>query len=114
MPRDLDGKSVRRCAGVVSTRYCVRMAKAGIKHSVGSEDDSYDNVLAETINGLYKVELIHRLAPWKVKEFVELATLESVSWFNHYRLLEPIGYIPPAEAEDNYYRQLASQAVISV
>jgi putative transposase len=67
--------------------------------------------LAETINGLYKAELIHRRAPWKTKEAVELATLEWVSWFNHHRLLEPIGYIPPAEAEANYYRQLAEQAM---
>ena len=77
---------------------------------MGSKGDSYDNALAETINGLYKAELIHRRAPWKTKEAVELATLEWVSWFNHHRLLEPIGYIPPAEAEANYYRQLASQA----
>jgi len=70
----------------------------------------YDNALAETINGLYKAELIHRRAPWKTKEAVELATLEWVSWFNNHRLLEPIGYIPPAEAEANYYQQLASQA----
>jgi hypothetical protein len=77
---------------------------------VGSRGDSYDNALAETINGLYKAELIHRRAPWKTKEAVELATLEWVSWFNHHRLLEPIGYIPPAEAEANYYRQLAEQA----
>ena len=82
--------------------------------SVGSRGDSYDNALAETINGLYKDELIHRRAPWKTKESLELATLEWVSWFNHHRLLEPIGYIPPAEAEENYYRQLASQAVMSV
>ncbi|BDU56369.1 hypothetical protein LTEGF4_20500 [Limnohabitans sp. TEGF004] len=61
-------------------------------------------------NGLYKTELIHRRAPWKTKESVELATLEWVSWFNHHRLLEPIGYIPPAEAEANYYRQLAEKA----
>jgi putative transposase len=71
--------------------------------------DSYANALAETINGLYKAELIHRRAPWKTKESLELATLEWVSWFNHHRLLEPIGYIPPAEAEENYYRQLTSQ-----
>lgn len=74
----------------------------------------YDNALAETINGLYKAELIHRRAPWKTKESLELATLEWVSWFNHHRLLEPIGYIPPAEAEEIYYRQLARQAVMSV
>ena len=94
----------------VSIRYSERLAEAGIEPSVGSKGDSYDNALAETINGLYKAELIHRRAPWKTKESVELATLEWVSWFNHHRLLEPIGYIPPAEAEANYYRQLASQA----
>jgi len=94
----------------VSIRYSERLAEAGVEPSVGSKGDSYDNALAETINGLYKAELIHRRAPWKTKEAVELATLEWVSWFNTHRLLEPIGYIPPAEAEANYYRQLASQA----
>jgi transposase InsO family protein len=94
----------------VSIRYSERLAEAGIEPSVGSKGDSYDNALAETVNGLYKAELIHRRAPWKTKEAVELATLEWVCWFNHHRLLEPIGYIPPAEAEANYYRQLASQA----
>jgi putative transposase len=93
----------------VSIRYTERLAEAGIEPSVGSKGDSYDNALAETINGLYKAELIHRRKPWKTKESVELATLEWVSWFNHHRLLEPIGYIPPAEAEANYYRQLACQ-----
>lgn len=94
----------------VSIRYTERLAEAGIEPSVGSRGDSYDNALAETINGLYKTELIHKRAPWKTKEAVELATLEWVSWFNHERLLEPIGYIPPAEAEAEYYRQLAEQA----
>ncbi len=98
----------------VSIRYSERLTEAGIEPAVGSKGYSYDNALAETINGLYKTELIHRRAPWKTKESLELATLEWVSWFNHHRLLEPIGYIPPAEAEENYYRQLASQAVISV
>ncbi len=97
----------------VSIRYSERLAEAGIEPSVGSKGDSYDNALAETINGLYKAEMIHRRAPWKTKESVELATLEWVSWFNHHRLLEPIGYIPPAEAEANYYRQLAEQAPIA-
>src|SRR3546814_5449301 len=69
------------------------------------------NALAETINGLYKAELIHRRAPWKSKAAVELATLEWVAWFNNHRLLEPIGYIPPAEAEANYYQQLTAQAM---
>ena len=91
----------------VSIRYTERLAEAGIEPSVGSRGDSYDNALAETINGLYKAELIHRRAPWKSTESVELATLEWVSWFNHHRLLEGIGYIPPAEAEENYYRQFA-------
>ena len=93
----------------VSIRYTQRLAEAGIEPSVGSKGDSYDNALAETINGLYKAELIHRRAPWKTKESVELATLQWVSWFNNHRLMEPLGYIPPAEAEANYYRQLASQ-----
>lgn len=77
---------------------------------MGSKGDSYDNALAETINGLYKAEVIHRRGPWKTREAVELATLEWVDWFNHRRLLGPIGYVPPAEAEANYYDQLASQA----
>jgi transposase InsO family protein len=97
----------------VSVRYSERLAEAGIEPSVGSKGDSYDNALAETINGLYKAELIHRRAPWKTKESLELATLEWVSWFNHHRLLEPIGYIPPAEAEANYYRQLETAAAES-
>ncbi len=94
----------------VSIRYTERLAEAGIEPSVGSRGDSYDNALAETINGLYKAELIHRRAPWKTRQAVELATLEWVAWFNHHRLLEPIGYIPPAEAEANYYRQRAEAA----
>ena len=92
----------------VSIRYSERLSEAGIEPSVGSKGDSYDNALAETINGLYKAEVIHRRS-WPNRESVELATLEWVSWFNHHRLLGPIGYIPPAEAEANYYRQLASQ-----
>lgn len=95
----------------VSIRYSERLAEAGIEPSVGSRGDSYDNALAETINGLYKAELIHRRAPWKTREAVELATLEWVAWFNTQRLLAPIGYIPPAEAEANYYRQLAKSQV---
>ena len=95
----------------VSMRYSERLAEAGIAPSVGSVGDSYDNALAETINGLYKAELIHRRAPWKTKQALELATLEWVAWFNHHRLLEPIGNLPPAEAEAIYYRQLAESAV---
>ncbi len=95
----------------LSIRYTERLAEAGIEPSVGSRGDSYDNALAETMNGLYKTELIHRRAPWKTREAVEIATLEWVAWFNNQRLLEPIGYIPPAEAEANYYKQLANQSV---
>lgn len=91
----------------VSIRYTERLAEAGIEPSVGSVGDAYDNALAESVNALYKTEVIHRRGPWKTKESVELATLEWVAWFNHHRLLEPIGDIPPAEAEANYYRQLA-------
>jgi len=91
----------------VSIRYTERLDQAGIRPSVGSRGDSYDNALAETINGLYKAELIHRRGPWKTRESVELATLQWVHWFNHVRLLTPIGGIPPAEAEANYWWQLA-------
>ena len=93
----------------LSIRYTERLAEAGIEPSVGSKGDSDDNALAETINGLYKAELIHRRAPWKTKESVELVTLNGGHWLNHHRLLEPVGYIPPAEAEANYWRQLAGQ-----
>ena len=98
----------------VSIRYSERLAEAGIEPSVGSRGDSYDNALAETINGLYKTELIHRRGSWKTKESLELATLRWVHWFNHQRLLEPIGYIPPAEAEANYWRQLAEKSALAV
>lgn len=97
----------------VGIRYSERLAEAGIAPSVGSRGDSYDNALAETINGLYKAELIHRRGPWKTRESVELATLEWVAWFNHHRLLESIGYIPPAEAEANYYSQFTCNTAVS-
>ncbi|MGA9658334.1 MAG: IS3 family transposase [Asticcacaulis sp.] len=90
----------------VSIKYTERLAEAGIEPSVGSVGDSYDNALAETINGLYKAEVIHRKGPWRNFEAVEFATLEWVDWFNHRRLLEPIGNIPPAEAEQMYYAAL--------
>jgi transposase InsO family protein len=95
----------------VSIRYTERLAEAGIEPSVGSVGDSYDNALAETINGLFKTEVIRRRGPWRSLEAVEFATLEWVDWFNHRRLLEPIGNIPPAEAEARYYAQLEEQAV---
>jgi transposase InsO family protein len=97
----------------VSIRYTERLAEAGIEPSVGRRGDSYDNALAESINGLYKAELIHRRGPWKSRESLELATLQWVYWFNHIRLLEPIGYIPPAEAEANYWRELDQKAEIA-
>jgi putative transposase len=87
----------------LSIRYSERLAEVQIEPSVGSKGDSYDNALAETINGLYKAEVIHRRSSWKTVESVEIATLEWVAWFNHQRLLASIGYIPPAEAEANYY-----------
>ena len=87
----------------VSIKYTERLAEAGIEPSVGSVGDSYDNALAETINGLYKAEVIHRRGPWRSLDAVEYATLEWVDWFNNRRLLEPIGNIPPAEAEAAYY-----------
>jgi putative transposase len=91
----------------VSIKYTQRLAEAGIEPSVGSVGDSYDNALAETINGLYKAEVIHRCGPWRSFEAVEFATLEWVDWFNNRRLLAPIGNVPPAEAEAGYYAQLA-------
>ena len=95
----------------VSIRYTERLTEAGIEPSVGSKGDSYDNALAETINGLYKTEVIYRRGPWKSLQSVEIATLEWVSWFNNHRLLSSIGYIPPAEAEINYYRSQREQAM---
>ena len=95
----------------VSIRYTERLAEAGVEPSVGSVGDSYDNALAETINGLYKAEVIHRRGPWRSFEAVEFATLEWVDWFNNRRLLESIGNIPPAEAEERYYATLEEPAV---
>ncbi|HET9244793.1 MAG TPA: IS3 family transposase [Xanthobacteraceae bacterium] len=95
----------------VSIKYTERLAEAGIEPSVGSVGDSYDNALAETINGLYKAEVIHRRGPWRSFEAVEFATLEWVDWFNNRRLLEPIGNIPPAEAEQRYYAMLEQSAM---
>jgi putative transposase len=87
----------------LSIHYTERLAEAGIASSVGSCGDSYDNALAETIIGLYKTEVIYKDGPWKTLDHVEYATLEYVSWFNTVRLLEPIGYVPPAEYEAQYY-----------
>ena len=95
----------------VSIRYTERLAEAGIEPSVGSVGDSYDNALAESINALYKAEVIHRRGPWRNIVAVEFATLEWVDWFNHRRLFEPIGNIPPAEAEANFYAALEQPAM---
>jgi putative transposase len=94
----------------LSIRYTERLAAAGIERSVGSIGDSYDNALAETIIGLYKTEVIRRRGPWRNIDGVEYATLEWVDWFNNRRLLEPIGYVPPAEYEAAYYRSEQSPA----
>ena len=102
----------------VSIRHTARLAEAGIETSVGS----YDNALAETVNGLYKAEVIHRRGPWRSFEAIEFATLEWVEWFNNPwrraartalrpRLLEPIGNVPPAEAEARYYAQVEGQTL---
>ena len=98
-------------AQYVSIRYTERLAEASIEPSVGSVGDSYDNALAETINGLFKAEVIHRRGPWRSFEAVEFATLEWVDWFNNRRLLEPIGNVPPAEAEARYYAQAEAPAL---
>ena len=95
----------------LSIRYTERLGEAGIAPSVGSVGDSYDNALAETVIGLFKTEVIRRIGPWRSLEAVEFATLEWVDWFNHRRLLEPIGNIPPAEAEANHHAQLETRAV---
>ena len=95
----------------LSIRYSERLTEAGIKASVGSVGDSYDNALAETMFGLFKSEVIWPRGPWKNLEEVEYATLEWVDWFNNRRLLEPIGDIPPAEFEQAYYDQLEGQAI---
>ena len=100
-------------AQYVSIRYSLRLTEAGIEPSVGSVGDSYDNALAETVIGLYKAEVIHRRGPWRGFEAVEFATLEWVDWFNNRRLLEPIGNIPPAEAEARYYAQAREPAKVA-
>ena len=97
----------------LSVRYTERLAEAGVERSVGSVGDSYDNALAETINGLFKTEVIYRMGPWRSLEQVEIAVLRWVHWFNHKRLLEPLGYMPPMEFEKEYYRQQQSLAAVA-
>jgi transposase InsO family protein len=112
--RPLDGGLIHhsdRGVQYVSIKYTERLTKAKIEPSVGSVGDSYDNALAETVIGLFKTEVIHRRGPWRSLDAVEYATLEWVDWFNHRRLLEPIGNIPPAEAEANYYEALEQDKI---
>jgi transposase InsO family protein len=94
-----------------SIRYAERLQEAGVEPSVGSVGDSYDNALAETINGLYKTEVIRQQGPWRNIEEVEFATLTWVDWFNNRRLFEPIGNVPPSEKEIEYYQQLEESAM---
>jgi len=100
-----------RGAQYLSIRYTYRLKQAGLESSVGSVGDSYDNALAESIIGLYKTEVIRRRGPWRDLEAVEFATLEWVHWFNHHRLFEPIGHIPPAQRETAYYRAATESAM---
>ena len=95
----------------LSIRYTERLAEAGIEPSVGSKGDSYDNALAESVIGLFKAEVIRQRGPWRSLEDVEFAVLEWVWWFNHNRLLEPLGYLPPAEYEEAFYSRLEVQAL---
>ena len=98
----------------LSIRYTERLAEAGAVASVGSKGDSYDNALAETINGLYKTEVIRKRGPWRSIDDVEFATLEWVDWFNNRRLLEPIGDIPPAEFEALYWLEQTASATVGL
>jgi putative transposase len=97
----------------LSIRYTERLVEAGMESSVGSIGDSYDNALAECVIGLYKTEVIRRQGPWRGLEDVEFATLNWVSWYNSQRLLEPIGYVPPAEFEEHYYRNQLNLAEVA-
>ena len=110
--RETDGDLVHRSdhgGQYLSIRYAERLAEAGIEPSVGSRGDAYDNALAETVIGLFKTELIHQDGPWRGFEDVEYATLEWVAWYNTQRLLEPLGYLPPAEYEEHFHRTQTAQ-----
>jgi putative transposase len=110
--RDTDAGLVHhsdRGVQYLAIRYTERLAEAGIEPSVGSRGDSYDNALAESVIGLFKTEVIRQDGPWRSLDDVEYATLEWVAWFNTQRLLEPLGYLPPAEYEEVFYRRQATQ-----
>jgi transposase InsO family protein len=114
--RQSDGDLIHhsdRGSQYLSIRYTERLAEAGIAPSVGSVGDSYDNALAESVIGLYKTELINRKGPWTCLEDLEFATLKWVDWFNNRRLLERIGYVPPAEYEQEYYNRVETQAAVA-
>lgn len=113
--RELDGPLVHhsdRGVQYLAIRYTDRLLEAGVESSVGSRGDAYDNALAETINGLYKTEVIRHLGPWEGLDDVEFATLEWVSWYNSQRLMEPLGYLPPAEYEEQYHRAQADRSAL--
>lgn len=98
----------------LAIRYSERLADAGIEASVGSRGDAYDNALAESVIGLFKTEVIRRRGPWRSLEDVEFATLRWVHWFNTTRLLEPLGYLPPAEFEAQHYETITPQVMQAV
>ena len=111
--REVDGPLIchnDRGVQYLSIRYTERLAQAGIEASVGSRGDSYDNALAETIIGLFKTEVIYQDCPWRGLEHVEYATIEWVSWYNTQRLMEPLGYLPPAEYEAQYHTSTSDLA----
>ena len=115
--RETDGPLVHhsdRGSQYLAIRYTDRLLEAGIEPSVGSRGDAYDNALAETINGLYKAEVIYHLGPWKGLEDVEFATLEWVAWYNSQRLMEPLGYVPPAEFEEQFHRAQADSPAVAL
>jgi len=115
--RELDGPLVHhsdRGVQYLAIRYTERLAEAGIEPSVGSRGDSYDNALAETVIGLYKTEVIRHAGPWRNLEDVEYATLEWVAWYNTQRLLEPLGYVPPAEYEEQFHRTASAHPADAV
>ena len=92
----------------LSIRYSERLAATGIEASVGSRGDAYDNAMAESVIGLFKTEVIRHGGPWRTLDDVEFATLEWVAWFNTCRLMEPLGYLPPAEYEDQFDRMVTA------
>ena len=110
---DARGVVHHRGTQYTSIRYTERLLEAGVERSVGSVGDSYDNALAESINALFKAELIHRKGPWRSIEAVEHGVMRWVDWFNNRRLLEPLGYVPPVEFEQLYYRQQMSPVMVA-